>query len=97
MQINIKTKPYYKVKYDDTIKSICSKFKIVEEELMQLNSINKLEEGDVIIIPKSYNYFYVVKPLDSYEKIAKNLNVSVDTIIKATKGKPMFIGQKIVF
>ncbi len=97
MQINIKTKPYYKVKSDDTIKSICSKFKIVEEELMQLNSINKLEEGDVIIIPKSYKYFYVVKPLDSYEKIAKNLNVSVDTIIKATKGKPMFIGQKIVF
>ena len=41
MQINIKTKPYYKVKSDDTIKSICSKFKIVEEELMQLNSINK--------------------------------------------------------
>ena len=35
--------------------------------------------------------------MDTYEKIAKQLNVTVDQIKSATQGKRMFIGQRITF
>ncbi len=97
MQINIKTKPYYLVKNGDTIKSVCAKLKISEEELKNINNVSEIEKNDVLILPKPYKYCYVVKPLDNYQKIAKKLDVSVDKIVEVTKGKQMFIGQKIMF
>ena len=50
----------------------------------------------VLILPKSYNKIYVVKPLDNYLTIAQNLNISVEKVKEITKGKKMFIGQKII-
>ncbi len=97
MQINIKTKPYYIVKNEDTLKSICSKFKIDEQELRTINNISEIETNDILILPKPYKYCYVVQPLDNYQKIAEKLGVSVDKILEVTKGKSMFIGQRIIF
>ena len=97
MQINIKTKPYYIVKNGDTIKSICAKLKIDEQELKKINNVREIENNDVLILPKPYQYCYVVQPLDNYQKIAEKLGVSIDKILQVTKGKQMFIGQKIMF
>ncbi len=97
MQIHLKTKPYYVVNDNDTIKSICTKLKIGEYELTNLNKLSEIECNDVLILPKPYKYCYIVKPLDTYEKIASSLNLSVEEVIRATKNKPMFIGQKILF
>ena len=95
MQVKIKQKLIYKVKKDDTLSSICSKFKVVESDLLQLNQITQIQLNMVLILPKSYNKIYVVKPLDNYLTIAQNLNISVEKVKEITKGKKMFIGQRI--
>ena len=97
MQITTKYNLCYKVKKDDTVANICKNFKIDEYSLKMLNKTSSIQANDIILIPKPYEHIYVVKPLDTYEKIAKELNVSVDKIIEVTKGKKMYIGQKIVF
>lgn len=97
MQIKQKRSLTYIVQESDTILSICSKFKIDSFSLKQLNQISQIKSGDILIIPKAFEHYYIVKPLDTYEKIAKQLNVSVEKIKQVTANKKMFIGQKIMF
>ena len=97
MQITTKSNLIYKVKNKDTIQSICRMFKVDANSLKALNKIVDVQENDVILLPKPYEHIYVVKPLDTYEKIADELGVSEEKIIQVTKGKKMFIGQTIVF
>lgn len=97
MQISTKSNLIYKVKKNDTINTICQRFKIDEQQLKLLNKCTEIKQNDILLLPKPYNYVYVVKPLDSYENIAKTLGVSIETITKVTKGKKMYIGQKICF
>lgn len=97
MQAKIIQKLIYKVEIGDNINDICQKFKVSQTELFQLNNIQKIEPSQVLVLPKSYSHVYVVKPLDTYEKIASSLGVSVEQIKTVTNGKKMFIGQKIVF
>ena len=40
---------------------------------------------------------YIVKPLDTLEKIAKKLNLSEDYLKTCINSKNIFIGQKITF
>lgn len=42
-----------------------------------------------------YNITYIVKPMDTYEKVAKKLNISVDELKKIVKTKNLFVGQRI--
>ena len=97
MQITTKSNLFYKVKKNEDITDICKKFKVDEYSLKTLNQLSQIQPNDVILIPKPYDHVYVVKPLDTYEKIAQTLNVSVDKIKEVTKGKKMYIGQRIVF
>lgn len=97
MQITTKSNLFYKVKNGDTLAQICQKFKVDEYSLKVINKTSRIDPLDVILIPKSYEHMYVVKPLDTYEKIARELGVSVEKIKEVTKGKKMFIGQRIVF
>ncbi len=97
MQITTKSNLFYKVKKNEDISDICRKFKVDEYSLKTLNHLSQIQPNDVILIPKPYDHVYVVKPLDTYEKIAQTLNVSVDKIKEVTKGKKMYIGQRIVF
>lgn len=38
---------------------------------------------------------YVVKPLDTFSKVAFSLGITEDELLKITKTKQLFIGQKI--
>ena len=97
MQAKIIKKPIYKVKIGDSLNDICQKFKVSQLELLELNNIQKIEPNQVLVLPKPYNHIYVVKPLDTYEKIANSLGTTVEQIKKITNGKKMFIGQQIIF
>ncbi len=97
MQITTKSNLFYKVKSGETLADVCQKFKVDEYSIKMLNKKTSIQPFDVVLIPKPYEHMYVVKPLDTYEKIAKELGVSVEKIKEVTKGKKMFIGQRIVF
>lgn len=38
---------------------------------------------------------YVVKPLDTFESVAKKLNISIEELKILSKTKHLFVGQKI--
>ena len=95
MQAKIIQKPIYKVQKDDTITSICQKCKVSQVELLKLNNISQITPNQILILPKQYSKVYIVKPLDTYQKIASQLNVTEQEIKNATNGKKMFIGQCI--
>ena len=97
MQISQKRNLTYKVKEGDTLSSICSSLKLDPTEVKALNKITDVYPNQIVLLPKAYKYYYVVKPLDSYESIAKNLNISVQELKNVTNNKKMFIGQKIMF
>ena len=96
MQVQIKQKLTYKVQSDDTLNSICQKLKVQESELLELNQITQIRENQILLLPKSYSKIYVVKPLDTYSKIAQELGVSEEFLRQKLKGQTMFIGKRIV-
>ena len=84
----------YTVKSGDTLYGIARKYNTTVDEIMKLNYFKStiLQSGQVIRIPEMYfkeeemflpNYVnYTVKKGDTLYSIARNNNVSVDTLIK---------------
>ncbi len=84
----------YTVKKGDSLYSIAKKYNTTVNEIIKLNYLknNNLSIGQVLRIPETYtkeeelvlpNYInYTVKKGDTLYSIAKNYNVSVDTIKK---------------
>lgn len=84
----------YTVKIGDTLYGIARKYNTTVDEIMKLNYFKStiLQPGQVIRIPEMYfkeeemympNYInYTVKNGDTLYSIAKNNNISVDTLIK---------------
>lgn len=84
----------YTVKSGDTLYGIARKFGTTVEEIMNLNYFKdtNIKPGDVIRIPEMYfkeeemimpNYInYVVKKGDNLYAIAREYNISLDTLIK---------------
>ena len=84
----------YTVKSGDTLYGIARKYNTTVDEIMKLNYFKStiLQPGQVIRIPEMYfkeeemflpNYVnYTVKKGDTLYSIARNNNVSVDTLIK---------------
>ena len=84
----------YTVKSGDTLYGIARKYNTTVDEIMKLNYFKNtiLQPGQVIRIPEMYfkeeemflpNYVnYTVKKGDTLYSIARNNNVSVDTLIK---------------
>lgn len=50
-------------------------------------------DGACVVLENVSQNFYVVKPLDTPESIAKKLNVSKQTLIKKNQIKKLFVGQ----
>ena len=96
MQITTKQKLVYKVKEGDTLFSICKKFKVLEQDVLLLNQITSVQPNQILLLPQSYSFVYVVQPMDTYQKIAQKIGVSEQLIKEKTKKKKLFIGQKIV-
>ena len=97
MQIKTKRSLIYKVKEDDTFLSISNNLKVDIKELKILNNIQILEPNTIILLPKPYEHCYIVKPLDTYQKIAQTLNITVEKLQEITNNKKLFIGQQIIF
>ena len=84
----------YTVKSGDTIYKIATKYNTTPQKIIDLNYLknNTIYPGQIIRIPETYfkddemylpNYTnYIVKKGDTLYKIAKDNNVSVDTLIK---------------
>ncbi len=89
----------YFVKKYDTIASICAKFCVEENQILQDNDLtpnDELQEGDILWIRRRNIATYVVKPLDTIEKIAIKYGVSTEHIKKLNGISNVFIGQKIM-
>ena len=99
----------YTVKSGDTLYGIARKYNTTVDEIMKLNYFTNtiLQPGQVIRIPEMYfkeeemympNYInYTVKKGDTLYSIAKNNNISVDTLIKdnGLTSNTLSIGQTI--
>ena len=84
----------YTVKSGDTLYGIARKYNTTVDEIMKLNYFTNtnLQPGQIIRIPEMYfkeeemylpNYInYIVKKGDTLYSIARNNNLSVDTIVK---------------
>ena len=98
----------YTVKSGDTLYGIAKKYNTTVQEIIDLNYLKNtnLIVGQVLRIPEMYtkeedmvlpNYVnYIVKRGDTLYSIAKNNNISVDTLIKDNNlGSTLQIGQVI--
>lgn len=84
----------YTVQKGDSLWSIAKKYNTTVKDIMNLNNLttSNLKIGQVLRIPETYNNYnemklpsyknYVVKKGDNLYSIARNNNISVDTIIK---------------
>lgn len=88
----------YFVKAGETLSQICSKFCVPKTMVAQDNGIEEnshLEEGEILWIRRKNSATYVVKPLDTLEKIAQKFNVSTQHIKDLNAINAVYIGQKI--
>ena len=83
-----------KLSKQDNIDEICQSNKMSKQSVWDINQTNYFSTYDYILLPKSYEKVYIVKPLDTIEKISKTLGVGTDKVYCATNGK-IFVGQKI--
>ena len=74
-----------------TIKSV-----IQNAELFHLTTLN-LNIGDWCNTKNIINKCYIVKPLDTFESVAKILNISLKDLKSIAKTKHLYVGQKIIF
>lgn len=99
----------YTVKKGDSLYSIANKYNTTVQEIMNLNYLTNtnLSVGQVLRIPENYlsddeltlpNYInYVVKKGDSLYSIAREYNISVDTLMKdnSLTNTNLSIGQSL--
>lgn len=95
MNVTEHKKLYHIVDKNESIEDICKYYMVEREQLLKLNNISSIYANQALLIPKSYSVCYVVQPLDNAEKIAKKLNISIETLLKNIKTEKFFIGQKI--
>lgn len=89
----------YFVKNGDTIAYVADLFCVKKEDLARDNDLgvnDKIEEGDILWIRKRHTAIHIVKPLETFESIAKSYNVSVSHIKEVNHIDTIFIGQKII-
>jgi LysM repeat protein len=72
-------------------------------QVSKIKSANNLKRGRVvvgqrIILPNTQKAIYTVRPGDHLTKVAKDLNISMESIIKlnSLKRKTIYPGQKII-
>ena len=79
------------------IEDICEQYNVDEKLIMKSNpQLNKtLKNGDIIYLNKGNAKIYIVKPLDTIDKISEMFNVDKNYLIKTNNISNLFIGQKI--
>ena len=94
MQIKKYTKLCVKLDDINKLEVLCQNYKISKQAIYDLNG-GRVLEYQPILLPAPAEKIYIVKPLDTIEKIANALNVDTNTVFCATCGK-IFVGQKII-
>ena len=84
------------VKHNETIKSIAKLYNNTESTLKQVNRVNEVEEGDVLLIRQKNQASYVVKPLDTLNSIAIKFGVSINHLKEVNNIEAVFIGQQLI-
>lgn len=86
---NYKKDELRKIKKDDTIESLNKEGYVVSNEHYYVNN--------VLLKRAVFDDVYIVKPLDTIEKISKLLNLEKEIIIKLNnlKTEKLFIGQRL--
>lgn len=83
--------PYCFFKYyacmGDTFPSVAQKFSVNEKELRELNDMQAVTQGSVVMIPSKSGgcgkgVFYTVKRGDTLWKIARRAGISVETLLQ---------------
>jgi len=88
----------YFAKKNDSLLSISEKFCIDKSQLANDNNLDvnyQVEEGDIIWVRRKNMATYVVKPLDTIEKIAIKFNVTAQHIKDINQINTVYLGQKI--
>lgn len=93
----------YQVLQNDTWESIANKFHTRIDTLQELNDMNMLVPGAMIVVPKivESDYFttYTVKKGDNLYEIARRYQTSVDVLLNANgleKDDYLYPGQEIL-
>lgn len=86
----------YFVEKGDDLKSVADKFHTTQRVLIALNNLeSEIKEGEYIIIEKLAGREYVVKPWDTFEKIAHNDKEQARELALKNKTELLYVGQKI--
>ena len=87
-----------KVGYNDTIEKIAKRYNITPAIIKSANlNIDKVEEGDMLLIPYSARAIHTVRPLETLREIADKYSTTPDKI-KADNNirAPLFVGQQLI-
>lgn len=87
----------YRVKQNDNLESIAKKFGTSTYAINKDNNTPQIYPGCVLFINTNQTKTYVVKPLDTIDKIAQKLNVDKNTLIHKNNITKLFIGQKLEY
>ena len=104
----LKNSGYYTIQAGDSLSRIAAKYRIKTNALMSLNKLSKkdmIRVGKKLIIPGSQERIdtiakaeYKVKSGDNFKLIAKDFNITSESLIKYNKLKkssPLKVGQKL--
>lgn len=76
----------YKVVSGDTIDSIAKKFNTTVKNLQEINDIDYISVGDLIVVPNNMNNdwfdIYIVKKGDNLFSIAQKYDISLNDLLK---------------
>ncbi len=87
----------HKVKKEESVRDICVKYSVCEEELLSANNLAEedIKEGVLLFVSVPDGRRYVVKPFDTIRKIAEKFEVSEAAILEFNNIKQIFLGQII--
>lgn len=87
----------HKVKKEESVRDICVKYSVSEEELLSANNLAEedINEGVLLFVSVPDGRRYVVKPFDTIRKIAEKFEVSETSIMEFNNIKQIFLGQII--
>jgi len=72
----------YQVMSNDTIESIANKVGVSTNELLSLNGINTVIQGQFIVVPNNSMFdTYVIKSGDNMYEIANRYNIDLDDLL----------------
>ena len=88
---------FYRVKENDTVKSLSLKFKIPSTIIIYQNRLTEeISNGDLLFLTKTNDRIYTVELFDTLEIVAKKFCVSEEEILEKNKTPYLIYGEIII-